>query len=472
MTYITLNNRKRFTLLKDVEISADIVSEAIKLHRNSLFTNYQKNEQMYMSEHAILKDAPKAAYKPDNRLVINYAKYIVDTFSGYHIGVPATVTSDDDTIKDFVADFRSRNDMEDTEFELAKQADIFGHSFLYVYQNEEAETCVTYESPLFMLIVYDNSIQERPVFAVRYAFTETEGGVSSQGYGEVITDSEVIKIEVNQSYAVTFGDRTSHIYNDLPVIELIENEERQGIFDSVKTLINALNKAASEKANDVDYFADAYLKIIGVELDEEVNQTIRDSRIFNLWSNGDGQQVDVAFLEKPNADTTQENLITLLKESIFSISMVANLSAEDFGNASGTALAFKLQAMDNLAKMKDRKMQSAFNRLYKVVLGVPKTSVPDDGYKELRYQFTRNVPRNILEESQIVTQLNGQVSDETKLSVLSIVQNPKDELERLHKEEQEAIKANQKQLESLRFDDGQLEQEGDKDDDRLLEKAD
>lgn len=33
--------------------------------------------------------------------------------------------------------------------------------------------------------------------------------------------------------------------------------------------INAYNKALSEKANDVDYFADAYLKILGERIDDE-----------------------------------------------------------------------------------------------------------------------------------------------------------------------------------------------------------
>ena len=217
---------------------------------------------------------------------------------------------------------------------------------------------------------------------------------------------------------------------------MIENEERQSIFESVKTLINALNKAGSEKANDVDYFADAYLKVLGVELQSEDASQIRDNRIFNLWKNGDGPLPDVGFLEKPNSDTTQENLISLLKESIFAISMVANMSESEFGNSSGTALAFKLQAMDNLARMKDRKLQSAFNRLYKIVFSVPLTTVYEDAWTGLTYTFTRNVPRNILEEAQIVGQLSGQVSEETKLSVLSIIDDPQKEIERMEREEE------------------------------------
>ena len=164
---------------------------------------------------------------------------------------------------------------------------------------------------------------------------------------------------------------------------------------------------------------------------------IRENRIFNLWKNGsDGTLPDVSFLEKPNSDTTQENLIALLKDSIFAVSMVANMSEENFGNTSGTALAFKLQSMDNLAKMKDRKMQSAFNRLYEIIFNVPMATVPSDGWTGIKYKFTRNVPRNILEEAQVVGQLSGQVSNETKLSVLSIVDNPQEELAKMEKEEE------------------------------------
>lgn len=453
MSQVNLNKRKLFTTSAD-EVTAELVSEAVELHQTHLLKGYIENEDMYMSKHKILSGPEKDSWKPDNRLVINYAKYIVDTFSGYQIGVPVKVSHEDRKVTEFIDRFRKINDMEDTEFELAKISDIFGHAFLYVYQDENGNTRATYNNPVNMLLVHDNTIEEKPFFAVRYAFND--GAVT--GYGQIITATEVIEATFQLGGGVTFGDRTPHIYGRLPVVELIENEERQGIFDSIKTLINALNKAASEKANDVDYFADAYLKVVGVQLKEGMADQIRTNRIFNLWKNGsDGALPDVGFLEKPNSDTTQENLIALLKESIFAVSMVANLSEEDFGNASGTALAFKLQAMDNLAKMKDRKMQSTFNRLYEIVFNVPKTTVSNDGWTGIKYQFTRNVPRNVLEEAQIVAQLSGQVSNATKLSVLSIVDSPELELEKMEEEEQGASRLSKKLALSERMADKDLQ---------------
>lgn len=447
---VFLNNKKLLTVSINTEITSNIISEAIALHRTYLQQNYIDNENMYMSKFSEIDNIKKAAYKPNNKLVVNYAKYIVDTFSGYQLGIPVTISHTDNNVSEFVKNFRKLNDMEDTEFELSKIMDIYGHGFLYVFQDENGETRVTYNTPVNMFMIHDNSVSERPLFAVRYIFNSD----TQTGYGECVTHDKIIDFELDSTLKVIIRDERAHIYSQLPVIEAIENDERQGIFDSVKTLINALNKAISEKANDVDYFADAYLKITGVQLDENSVKNIRDSRILNLFNDGiENSVMDASFLDKPNADTTQENLITFLKEHISKISMVADLSDKDFGNASGTALAYKLQAMDNLAKTKDRKLQSAFNRLYAVVFSVPTTNVNVDAHLDLEYTFTRNVPRNLLEESQIVSQIDGQVSDETKLSILSIVNDPKEELERILKEsEKSSLMARQIAINERRTD--------------------
>lgn len=429
---IKLDKKRRlFTASRDEPVTEKLIEEAIKLHR-TLVPDYQACEDLYLSDHAILRAEAKETYKPDNRLVVNYAKYIVDTFVGYQLGIPVKISHEDSSVSDFVANFRKVNDSEDSEFELAKTSSIFGHAFAYLYQDEAGLTRLTYDNPLNMFIVHDDTVQARPLFAVRYALGDDKGEAS----GEVITATERYDMLVDSAGFVVLGDPENHVFGGLPVIELIENEERQAVFEAVKTLVNALDKVFSEKANDVDYFADAYLKVIGVELDDESKVDFRDSRIFNAWSH-DGKPIEIAFLEKPNADTTQENLIERLVKFIFDISMVANLSDEDFGNSSGTALAFKLQPMSNLALIKDRKMQSAFNRLYEQVFSVPMAGVPVDAWLGLEYRFTRNVPRNLLEEAQIAQALDGQVSDETKLAVLSIVDNPSDELDKIAKEEQQ-----------------------------------
>ena len=55
----------------------------------------------------------------------------------------------------------------------------------------------------------------------------------------------------------------------------------------------------------------------------------------------------------------------------------------------------------------------------------------------LTYHYTRNLPQNILEETQIAQNLSGIVSQPTQLSVLSIVDDPQKEIERIEEEQVE-----------------------------------
>jgi len=229
-----------------------------------------------------------------------------------------------------------------------------------------------------------------------------------------------------------------HGFDGVPATEYVENEERTGIFEPVLTMIDAYNKAISEKANDVDYFADAYLKVLGSKLDDDDVKHIRDDRIINF--EGDIERLIVEFLQKPDGDTTQEHLINRLEKLIFQISMVANISDENFGTSSGIAMKYKLQAMSNLEKTKERKFTSGMNRRYRLIFSNPVSGMKKDDWVKIHPHFTPNFPANVQEESEIARNLEGIVSQETQLGVLSIVDNVQDEIKKLDSE-QEKIKA-------------------------------
>ena len=69
-----------------------------------------------------------------------------------------------------------------------------------------------------------------------------------------------------------------------------------------------------------------------------------------------------------------------------------------------------------------------------MLFGHPASKVADDAWVQLHYQFTPNIPANLLEEAQIAAQMEGITSQETQLKVLSIVDNVQDEIERIEKE--------------------------------------
>ena len=419
-----------FRISKDTELTLVLLQEFLDEHSREVNSRYKKLFDAYMSDHDILHEKQKPTYKPDNRVVVNFPKYIVDTMNGFFIGNPVKTVAEDDKVADFVEYLDQYNDQDDNNAELSKLCSIFGKAYEMYFTDEEAELCITYLSPMEAFMIFDDSILERPLYFVRrYKDRKNEE------YGSISGKQGVRYFKVTGGLKWTDEDWKPHNFTDVPATEYVENSERQGLFEPVLTMVNAYNKAVSEKANDVDYFADAYLKILGVKLEEDGLSHIRDNRIIN-FEGENAEKLIVEFMGKPESDTTQENLLERLERLIFQISMVANISDENFGGSTGIALKYKLQAMSNLEKTKERKFTSGMNRRYKLLFGHPASKVPKDAWVQLHYRFTPNIPANLLEEAQIAAQMEGITSHETQLKVLSVVDDVQGELDKIEEENQ------------------------------------
>ena len=420
-----------FRVAAGTEMTPELLAEYMTKHKTEINNRYQRLHDAYENKYEISRLAKKPDWKPDNRIPVNFAKYITDTMNGFFIGIPVKTTCDDEAVAAYLEFLDQYNDQDDNNAELSKICSIYGKGYEMYYVDEQGNIGITYLTPLDAFMIYDDSILERPLFFVRHYkdADNVEWGSWSDG--------RVVQHFVNRGTYKWTDEPKIHGFEGVPAVEFVENEERMGIFESALPMIDAYNKAISEKANDVDYFADAYLKILGAALDEGELEQLRQRRIIN-FDGEDASSLVVEFLQKPNGDTTQENLINRLEKLIFQISMVANISDENFGASSGIALKYKLQAMSNLAKTKERKFASGMNRRYNLIFSNPVSGMQKDAWVGIKYQFTPNYPANILEESQIAGNLAGITSHETQLKVLSIVDNVQQEIERMG-EEQDGI---------------------------------
>lgn len=410
-------------------MTPELLSEYIGKHKRIVSSRYIKLKKAYENDYDIFHQEDKAEYKPDNRISVNFAKYITDTFNGFFIGNPVKIMSDSADVNEYIQYLDSYNDQDDNNAELSKICSIYGKGYEMYFVDEEGNIGITYLDPTEAFIIYDESIVEKPLFFIRY-YRDNE----NVERGSWSDNFRIQYFENNGSYRWT-DEPHDHGFDGVPVSEYVENAERLGVFESAMPMINAYNKAVSEKANDVDYFADAYLKVIGAKLDNEGLKFIRDNRVVNFDEESSGVTVD--FMQKPNADTTQENLLSRLERLIFQISMVANINDENFGTSSGIALKYKLLSMTNLAKTKERKFVSGMNRRYRLIFSNPVSGMKSDAWIGIRYTFTFNIPANIADEASVASQLEGIVSKETQLSVLSVVDDIQTELDKINAEDEQ-----------------------------------
>lgn len=416
-----------FRLPRNTVMTTELLAEYIGKHKRIVNERYSKLKSAYENDYAIFHQEAKEPYKPDNRISVNFAKYITDTFNGFFIGNPIKVQSDDGTVNEYIQFLDNYNDQDDNNAELSKICSIYGKGYEMYFVDEEGNIGITYLNPTEAFIIYDESIVEKPLFFVRYYmdYKNVERGSWSDG------------VQIQYFYSkgsYKWEDEPhNHGFDGVPATEYVENAERLGLFESALPMINAYNKAVSEKANDIDYFADAYLKVLGALLDNEGLQKIRDNRIINFDEDASGLVVE--FMQKPNADTSQENLLNRLERLIYQISMVANINDENFGTSSGIALKYKLLSMTNLAKTKERKFVSGMNRRYRLIFSNPVSMMNKDAWVGIKYNFTFNIPANVSDEASVASQLEGVVSKETQLSVLSIVDDVQSELDKINAED-------------------------------------
>ena len=174
-------------------INMEIVKKYIKKHKEML-ARYNYLESMYQGFHGIYDEKAKENWKPDNRLAVNFPRYITDTFVGYGYGVPIKLTHEDKKINEAIQVFCRQNEMTDHEAEMTKKCCIYGHAFEYLYQNEDAQTKVTALKPQEIFVVYDDKLSQKALFAIRYGVFP-EGKKKGKVYGEILTRDKIISFE-------------------------------------------------------------------------------------------------------------------------------------------------------------------------------------------------------------------------------------------------------------------------------------
>jgi SPP1 family phage portal protein len=428
----------RFVFPKDGEITSDDLQAFIKAHK-TLSETYDKYYQYYLGNQEILDETRKVS-RPDNRIVVNMAKYVVETFNGYFMGIAPKISLEDDSLNDQLQNWMNQNSFQDKLNEVSKQVDIYGRSYLFAYQNEQSQTGIAVADPTSSFMIFDDTVAHDPLAFVRYSYDD-----DNKLSGVLYTANQIINFDDNFNLTADAG---VNIFQHVPAAEFYANEERLSIIANIKTLVDSLNKGISQKANQVEYFDNAYLKILGIQLEKDPKT---GEPILNL----DGNQIIyspdqnavkgvVDFIQKPDGDNMQEHYLDRLINFIYQISMVANLQDEAFsGNASGVAIQYKLLPMQNLAATKERKFTQSLRQMFSAILPlktVVKTNDIDSLIQDLRFKFTRNMPINLADEATTAQTLTGITSKETQLSVLSIVDDPKTEIQRMQDEQADTIK--------------------------------
>ena len=421
---------------KDLINDTQKLNEYIKAHDNLITSKYDALYNAYSCNAAILSAKAKALNKPDHRIAVNFPRYIVDTYSGFARGIPVQISSDDEAVSEYIQHVIDRNELDEVNAETHKNKCIFGESYQILFVDEEGEIGTVSVDPLEAFPIYTNSVRPKLRYFVRTYYDE-----DNKRHGTISDSANVYYFDFDGG-EIKITETHPHGFPDVPAVVYTMNSARIGLIEIILPMANAYDRAISEKANDVDFFSDAILKVLGATLSEDQLDDVRDRRIINIGGK-DGAGVIVDFLGKPSGDATQENLLERLERLIFTIAMVCNVSDTNFATSSGIALKMKMEPMSNMAAGDWRVDKAAMKQFWKLVFGNPVNTVSPDAWTEITLSNTLNYPDDLADSAAVAKTLEGIVSKRTQLSSLpgSLVPDVDEEMERIEAEQAEAMEA-------------------------------
>lgn len=425
-----------FIFPKGETLNVDDLYGFIEYQNEVCRRKYELNYDMYVSNHPILR-APLKAWSENNKLVVPMPRLLVDEYAGYFGGNAPTVQLEDETDNGSLQAWLNDSEFADEHSEIVKAVGIYGRSYLLAYQGEDSKPKIAHVEPDEGFMIYDDTIKGEPLAFVRYSRDYLNHFTGTIYYAGFSVDFKDDKLE----------EPVNYVWHEVPVVEFYSNEERQGIFDGVKTLIEALDKALSKKADQVDYFDNAYLLALGLNLEDENGRIHIDRNQRFIYSpDADATNAKVEFIGKPDADGMQENLINRLIDLIYYTSMIPNLQDSAFsGNSSGVALQFKLLPMQNMAAFQERKFIKSLRRMFKVLFesadgGQIVRAINKNSWLDLRFTYTRNMPQNMADAVSTAVQASSLLSQQTALAMIPGIDDPQAELERKEDEQSNSMK--------------------------------
>lgn len=427
------------TLKRGTEITNEVLFDVIT-ENNSLQERFNNLENYYFGKHEILKRERKEA-DINNRLVVNHAKYITDINVGYLLGSPVGYKTDNDKMKlDPVLDAYKKQTIADLDAELAKDLSIFGVQYEYVYANEDNEVKSANVDNRRTVIVYDTTLDHKKLFAIMYKPVYEKNKVTS--YDIVYVDAEGVieyNLKVNKDKVGALTETVAkkpHGFGEVPMIEYRNNSDYMGDFEQVLTLIDAYNVLQSDRVNDKEQLVDAILTIYGATTKDVDMELLRENRIIS----GIPADAKVEYLVKQMNEADADTLRQTIEADIHKISMTPNLSDKEFvGNSSGVAIRYKLLAFEQNIKTKERNFERGLMtrfRLYWNYLKSISKATGDMFIEDVDAVFTRNLPQNDVETSQIINNLDGKVSTETLIAQLSFIEDAETEYNKAREEAQ------------------------------------
>lgn len=171
----------------------------------------------------------------------------------------------------------------------------------------------------------------------------------------------------------------------------------------------------------------------------EAQKQLRENKLLELPADAKAE-----YLSRQMDESGAEVLRKAIKEDIYNFSHVPNFMDENFaGNVSGVAMEYKLLGLEMITKVKERQYKKGLRKRIRLYCNFLKMKAILMEAGSIVATFSRALPKNLQELSQIVQSLKDSVSARTLLKLLPFVEDPDYEIEEVEKQKEEDVRRQQ-----------------------------
>lgn len=418
-----------FTLDKNTPLSVNLIQQCLNLNIAET-ARQEKLYKYYIGNHSIINRVMADSTKPNNRIVNPYAHYITDMMTGYFMGVPVQYQSSDESLLSELSAIFNYNDESANNADIATDASIYGVGYELMFLDEDGQIRFKRIDPRGCIPIFENTIEGDLLYFIR-TYEEMD----------VLTNIATVYVDVYSRYdmkhyryltgSLSLIDTQEHQWGLVPINIYANNLNGLGDFETVISEIDAYDKLESDSLNEMEYTADCYLALYGLQGTEaEDISRMKEQRVLLLPENTSAQ-----WLTKSINDTYLENEKARLDDNIHKFSFCPALTDKDFaGNASGVAMKYKLMGLENATAKKERAFKIGLQRRIEQICNLLSVLGTDYDYRAVSIIFTRNIPVNIVEMSDVINKIGHLYSERTQMSLLPVEVDYEQEQEQKQKE--------------------------------------
>lgn len=394
----------------------------------------QKYRNYYNGKQAILNKSYPDSSKPCSRVVTNYCQDIADAYCGY-LASPNYISYNSDSDISAVMEVLNYNDYQSEDSDFLLDALKYGIAYELMYLDNAAKVRFRLIDPLTAFAVFDDTLTGDLLYFVRM-YKDDDWDESDTYNVDVYSDSSIKHYTMaGRNGNPIFVSEEPHYFGQCPA-NVFALPDEKAIFDCILSLQDAANEILSDEIDDYSAFCDAYLTIVGADLEPEDVASMKQSRVLIL-----PEGAAANWLTKNANDTQVENILKRIHDNIYRIAKCPDFSSETFvgGVSSGIAIRYRLTGMETRAAAICARMKKALQRRIEIICGIASLKLGEEVFRDIDISFTRNIPEDNSSIVNLVNALKGTVSDATLLAQIPFVKDVQTELEAVKAQKQENI---------------------------------